>query len=72
MVMSDERSAKALKKIDTHMLSPVYDKEAKYFHVPITAEFEFEYSLKKEKTSFHSLFSFRQGELVEISERHRT
>ena len=58
LVLTDERSLKSLKKFETHTVSPVYDKEAQYYHVPVTVEFEFELTVKKERMSFHSPFLY--------------
>ena len=49
LIITDERSAMSSAKFETHYLSPVYEEEAQYFHVPITVEFEFEYVLRKER-----------------------
>jgi hypothetical protein len=58
LVLTDERTAKSLKKFETHTVSPVYDKKAQYYHVPVTVEFEFGVTLKKERISFHSPFLY--------------
>ena len=58
LILTDERSASSLVKFETHYLSPVFDEEAQYFHVPFTAEFEFEHVLRKERKSFHAPFLY--------------
>ena len=61
LIITDERSAMSSAKFETHNLSPVYEEEAQYFHVPITVEFEFEYVIRKVRKSFHAPFLYEKA-----------
>jgi hypothetical protein len=58
-----------MKKFETHTIPPVYDRLAQYFgHVPVTAEFEFEYKkLRKEYIKVQS--DMEEHDLLEEYER---
>jgi len=56
LIISDERLAKSLDSFDCLKLSPVYDKDEQYYHLPVVCEFNIEVKRRKELLSFHRSF----------------
>jgi hypothetical protein len=61
LIICDEKSAKSLTSFDSLKLSPVYDKDEQYFHLPVICEFNIEVKRRKERLSFHRSFLYAKA-----------
>ena len=53
-------------KYETHEISPVYNKELKYYHIPFTIALEMELRPQKERTSMHRSFLYEKTKWEEL------
>jgi hypothetical protein len=61
LFISDDKTAKFLTIFETLKLSPVYDKDEQYFHLPVVGEFSIEIKRRKERISFHKSFLYAKA-----------
>jgi hypothetical protein len=61
LLISDDKTAKFLTNFETLKLSPVYDKDEQYYHLPIVANFSIEVKRRKERLSFHRSFLYAKA-----------
>ena len=61
LILASPSIGEKLKSFETLRFSPVYDKKASYFHLPIVCEFEIDIKKKKERTSNHKSFLYEKA-----------
>jgi exonuclease III len=66
LVVASESMAQKMINFETHEISPVYDAELKYFHIPLSCEFEVELRPKKERISYHKPFLYDKAKWEEL------
>ena len=66
LAISNFNLANKLLKYETHEISPVYNKELKYYHIPFTIALEMELRPQKERTSMHRSFLYEKTKWEEL------
>jgi endonuclease IV len=58
LIITNEEISNKMTNIETLMISPVSDRNASIFHVPLITEFELDTKRKKERVSFHASYLY--------------
>lgn len=58
LIIANETIATKCKSVNTMPISPVYNNQLSYYHIPIVAEFDLETKPRKKRTSFHKAYLY--------------